>query len=412
MDKQMNDYSKDFPILHQTVNDERLAYLDSAATAQKPKQVLDALRHYYAYDNANVHRGVHTLAQRATDQFEAVRVKVQKLINAKSEREIVYTKGTTEGLNWVAASFATPRLKAGDEVVVSYLEHHSNLVPWQVACQKTGAKLVYLKLNADGTLDLDDVAQKINAKTKIVSLAQASNVLGVVNPIKEIAQLAHQYGAYMVVDGAQSVPHMQVDVQDLDIDFLAFSGHKMMGPTGIGILWGRFDLLEQMAPLEYGGEMIDFVDLERSTYKEVPWKFEGGTQNIAGVIGLGSAIDYLNQIGYPAIQKQEQALVAYTLPKLLAIDGLEVYGPHDSNRHTGVISFNLDHLHPHDLATALDMEGVAVRAGHHCAQPLMKYLNVAATARASFYLYNTKADADQLIEAIVKAKEFFSNGTF
>lgn len=333
------------------------------------------------------------------------------MINAKSEREIVYTKGTTEGLNWVAVSFGTQVVKSGDEIVVSYMEHHSNIVPWQILCEKTGAKLKYVKLTKNGELDFEDAKEKITAKTKIVSIAQASNVMGVVNPIKELAKLAHENGAYMVVDGAQSLPHMKVDVQDLDVDFLAFSGHKMLGPTGIGILFGKMELLERMSPLEYGGEMIDFVELDHSTYKEVPWKFEGGTQNIAGVIGLGAAIDYLQDVGYEEIEKKEHELVEYVLPKLLQIDGLTVYGPKEPDKHTGVISFNLDGIHPHDVATALDMEGVAVRAGHHCAQPLMKYLKIPATVRASFYFYNTKADADQLIEAILATKEFFKHGT-
>lgn len=411
MVRKMNEICRDFPILDQIVNDERLVYLDNAATSQKPKEVIDAVSNYFLRDNANVHRGVHTLAERATEQFEQTRFKVKNLINAKSEREIVYTKGTTEGLNWVAVSVGTQVVKSGDEIVVSYMEHHSNIVPWQILCEKTGAKLKYVKLTKNGELDFEDAKEKITAKTKIVSIAQASNVMGVVNPIKELAKLAHENGAYMVVDGAQSLPHMKVDVQDLDVDFLAFSGHKMLGPTGIGILFGKMELLERMSPLEYGGEMIDFVELDHSTFKEVPWKFEGGTQNIAGVIGLGAAIDYLQDVGYEEIEKKEHELVEYVLPKLLQIDGLTVYGPKEPDKHTGVISFNLDGIHPHDVATALDMEGVAVRAGHHCAQPLMKYLKIPATVRASFYFYNTKADADQLIEAILATKEFFKHGT-
>lgn len=411
MDKKMNEIIGDFPILNQTVNDERLAYLDNAATSQKPKAVIDAVSSYFLNDNANVHRGVHTLAERATEQFEAVRTKVRDLINAPSEREIVYTKGTTEGLNWIASSFAPKVVEAGDEIVISRMEHHSNIVPWQILCEKTGARLRYIDLTDDGELDMEDAAGKITKKTKIVSVAQASNVMGVVNPIRELAGLAHENGAYMVVDGAQSLPHMKVDVQELGIDFLAFSGHKMLAPTGTGILWGRMELLERMDPLEYGGEMIDFVEDYHSTFKEVPWKFEGGTQNIAGVVGLGAAVDYLQDVGYDEIGKTEGELVSYVLPKLLEIDGVTVYGPHDPERHTGVISFNLDGIHPHDVATALDMEGVAVRAGHHCAQPLMKYLDIPAAVRASFYLYNTKADADQLLNAIKATKEFFRHGT-
>jgi len=324
---------------------------------------------------------------------------------------VIFTKGTTQSLNWVAGSFGPTVVEAGDEIVISVMEHHSNLVPWQQLAQKTGAKLRYIDLLPDGQLDLESARQVIGPKTKIVSLAHASNVLGVVNPIKTIAALVHAQGGYMVVDGAQAVPHMMVDVQALDADFYAFSGHKMLGPTGIGVLYGKQALLEQMPPVEYGGEMIDFVGLQSSTFKELPWRLEGGTPNIAGAIGLGAAIDYLTQIGMDHIQAHEQALVTMALPQLQAIDGLTIYGPQDAAQRTGVIAFNLDNLHPHDLATALDMEGVAVRAGHHCAQPLMQWLNVAATARASFYLYNTEADVKTFVTAIQAAKEFFQNGT-
>ncbi|MFJ6957286.1 MAG: cysteine desulfurase [Ligilactobacillus animalis] len=407
MDKKKNEFRADFKILDQKVNGEPLVYLDNAATTQKPQAVIESLVDYYEHDNANVHRGVHTLAQRATQAYEATRQKVKELINADSEREVVYTKGTTESLNWIARGYAQKILQPGDEIVLSYAEHHSNIVPWQQVCEKTGAKLVYLDLNTDGQVDLENAKQLINEKTKIVSLAQVSNVLGAVNPIKELAQLAHKNGAIMVVDGAQSVPHMPVDVKELDIDFLAFSGHKMLGPTGTGILWGKLELLNQMSPLDFGGEMIDFVELEHSTFKEVPWKFEGGTQNIAGVIALGKAIDYLQAVGLANIAQHETELMEYVLPKLQAIDGFELYGSADPAKHAGIISFNLAGLHPHDTATALDMEGVAIRAGHHCAQPLMKKLQIAASARASFYLYNTKEDADKLVEALIKTREFF-----
>ncbi|WP_010579622.1 cysteine desulfurase [Liquorilactobacillus vini] len=411
MVKKMSEYRADFPILNQTVNDEPLVYLDNAATAQKPRAVVQAITNYYYHDNANVHRGVHTLAERATQEFEAVRDKVAKFINAPSREEIVYTKGTTEGLNWVAASYGSTHVKAGDEIVISYLEHHSNLVPWQQLAKKTGAILKYIDLLPDGELDLTSARRQITDKTAIVSLTQASNVLGVVNPIKKIAALAHQHGAIMVVDGAQSTPHFKVDVQAMDADFYAFSGHKLMAPTGIGVLWGKSELLADMPPLEFGGEMIDWVQLQKTTFKAAPWKFEGGTQNIAGVIGLGAAIDYLSAIGMDRVQKHEQQLVNYLLPALLEIPGVTVYGPHDPAKHSGVISFNLAGLHPHDVATALDMEGVAVRAGHHCAQPLMEWLKVAATARASLYLYNNLADAQKLVEAIKATKEFFNHGT-
>lgn len=400
----------DFPILFQEVNDEPLVYLDNAATTQKPKQVLDVLRHYYETDNANVHRGVHTLAERATADYENSREKVRAFINAKETAEVLFTRGTTTGLNWLARSYGDAFIKAGDEIVISYMEHHSNIIPWQQLVQRSGATLRYLPLTAEGFIDLDEAKTIINEKTAIVSLAYVSNVLGVINPIKELAALAHSNGAVMIVDGAQATPHMQVDVQALDADFFAFSGHKMCGPTGIGVLYGKRSLLEQMEPVEFGGEMIDFVRLYESTWKELPWKFEAGTPNIAGAIALGGAIDYLNEIGMDTIHQYEQELVAYVLPKLQAIGGVTIYGPQDPEHHTGVIAFNLDGIHPHDVATALDMEGVAVRAGHHCAQPLMNYLDVPATARASFYFYNTKADADRLVQAIQATKEFFKDG--
>lgn len=400
----------DFPILFQEVNDEPLVYLDNAATTQKPKQVLDVLRHYYETDNANVHRGVHTLAERATADYENSREKVRAFINAKETAEVLFTRGTTTGLNWLARSYGDAFIKDGDEIVISYMEHHSNIIPWQQLAQRSGATLRYLPLTAEGFIDLDEAKTIINEKTAIVSLAYVSNVLGVINPIKELAALAHSNGAVMIVDGAQATPHMQVDVQALDADFFAFSGHKMCGPTGIGVLYGKRSLLEQMEPVEFGGEMIDFVRLYESTWKELPWKFEAGTPNIAGAIALGGAIDYLNEIGMDTIHQYEQELVAYVLPKLQAIGGVTIYGPQDPEHHTGVIAFNLDGIHPHDVATALDMEGVAVRAGHHCAQPLMNYLDVPATARASFYFYNTKADADRLVQAIQATKEFFEDG--
>ena len=400
---------RDFQILDQIVNDEPLVYLDSAATTQKPKQVLDVMRRYYEEDNANVHRGVHTLAERATADYEASRDKVRAFLNANSRKEILFTRGTTTGLNWVA-KFAEQLLQPGDEVVISIMEHHSNIIPWQQAVAKTGAvlKFVYLK---DGELDMDDLEAKITDQTKFVSITHVSNVLGVINPVKEIGQIAHRHGAIMVVDGAQSAPHMQIDVLDLDCDFFTLSGHKMAGPTGIGVLYGKADLLNQMNPIEFGGEMIDFVYEQTATWKELPWKFEAGTPNISGSIGLGAAIDYLTEIGLADIHQHEQDLINYVMPKLREIDGLTIYGPVDNTRRGGVIAFNIDGLHPHDVATALDMEGVAVRAGHHCAQPLINYLDIPATARASFYLYNTFADCDKLVEAIKLTKEFFKHGT-
>ena len=400
---------KDFPILDQIVNDEPLVYLDNAATTQKPKAVLEAVNRYYQEDNANVHRGVHTLAERATASYEAARETVRRFINASSIKEVLFTRGTTTGLNWIGR-FAEEILEEGDEVLISIMEHHSNILPWQEACRKTGAKLVYAYLK-DGGLDLEDFREKLTDRTKFVSIAHASNVLGVINPIQELAQLAHEKGAIMVVDGAQSVPHMKIDVQKLDADFFVFSGHKMAGPTGIGVLYGKEHYLNQMSPVEFGGEMIDFVYEQSATWKELPWKFEAGTPNMAGAIGLAATIDYLEAIGMDAIEHHEQELIAYVFPKLQAIEGLKIYGSQDLAKRSGVISFNLGNLHPHDLATALDYEGVAVRAGHHCAQPLIQYLEVPATARASFYLYNTKEDCDKLVEALIKTKEFF-NGTF
>ncbi|MEG3343016.1 cysteine desulfurase [Streptococcus suis] len=397
---------KDFPILDQVVNDEPLVYLDNAATTQKPQQVLDVLADYYQTDNANVHRGVHTLSERATARYEAARQKVADFIQAKSSKEILFTRGTTTSLNWVA-QFAKEILQPDQEVIISVQEHHSNIIPWQQACQQTGAKLRYVTLK-DGELDMDHLRSLLSSKTKFVSLAHVSNVLGGVAPIGEIAELVHQVGAYLVVDGAQSVPHMAVNVQELDVDFYAFSGHKMLGPTGIGVLYGKEGLLNLMSPVEFGGEMIDFVYEQSATWKELPWKFEAGTPNIAGAIGLGAAIDYLIEIGMDAIQAHEAELVDYVFPKLQAIPGLTIYGSQDLSKRTGVIAFNLDDLHPHDVATALDYEGVAVRAGHHCAQPLLRYLQVPATVRASFYIYNTKADCDKLVEAIIKTKEFFN----
>lgn len=403
-----NHIKQDFNILDQLVNDEPLVYLDNAATTQKPTVVLEALRSYYETDNANVHRGVHTLVERATSQYEASRQLVADFIKAKSSKEVIFTRGTTTSLNWVAR-FAEQVLTAGDEVLVSVMEHHANIIPWQQVCQKTGAKLVYAYLK-HGQLDMTDLAQKLTPKTKFVSLAHVSNVLGCVNPIKEIAELVHANGAYLVVDGAQSIPHLPIDVQELDCDFFAFSAHKMYGPTGLGILYGKEELLHQMEPIEFGGEMIDFVYEQSATWKGLPWKFEAGTPHIAGAIGLAAAVSYLQDIGMTEVQAHEADLVAYILPKLRAIEGLTLYGPEQPENRAGVIAFNLDGLHPHDLATALDYEGVAVRAGHHCAQPLLSYLNVSATVRASFSLYNTREDCDRLVDAILKAKEFF-NGT-
>lgn len=395
-----------FPILNQEVNGHPLVYLDSAATSQKPVQVIEAIENYYKKNNSNVHRGVHTLGNRATDQYEGAREKVKQFIGANSVKEIIFTRGTTTSLNMVAYGYARHFLKEGDEIVITQMEHHSNIIPWQQAAKFTGAKLKYIPLAEDGTVTVDAVKETITSQTKIVAIAHVSNVLGAVNPIKEIAAIAHQNGAILVVDGAQSVPHMKVNVQDLDCDFYAFSGHKMCGPTGIGVLYGKEALLEQMEPVEFGGEMIDFVDLYDSTWKELPWKFEGGTPVIAGAIGLGAAIDFLEEIGLDNITEHENQLVHYAQQKLSEIDGLTIYGP---EKRAGLVTFNIDGVHPHDTATVLDAEGIAVRAGHHCAQPLMKWLQCTATARASFYLYNDEKDVDRLVEGLNRAKEYFGD---
>ena len=398
-----------FPILNQEVNGHPLVYLDSAATSQKPTSVIEAVSNYYRLDNSNVHRGVHTLGTRATDAYEGAREKIRKFINAKSTQEIVYTRGTTTALNLVASSYGRANIGEGDEIIITYMEHHSNLIPWQQVAKQTGATLKYFPLQEDGTLAIEDVRSTITPNTKIVALTMVSNVLGTMNPIKEIAQIAHENGAVIVVDGAQGAPHLGIDVQDLDIDFLAFSGHKMCAPTGIGVLYGKKQLLENMEPIEFGGEMIDFVGLHESTWKELPWKFEGGTPIIAGAIGLGAAIDFLQEIGLDNILEHEHKLAAYALEKMSTIEGLTIYGPAEAENRAGVITFNLSDVHPHDVATVLDAEGIAVRAGHHCAQPLMKWLNVSATARASFYLYNTEEDIDKLVEGLAKTKEYFSD---
>ncbi|WP_163151196.1 cysteine desulfurase [Anoxybacillus sp. MB8] len=394
-----------FPILDQQVNGKPLVYLDSAATSQKPLSVIEAIDNYYRQYNSNVHRGVHTLGTKATDAYEGARDKVRRFIGAASTEEIIFTRGTTTAINLVAASYGRAHVREGDEIVITYMEHHSNIIPWQQVAKQTGATLKYIPLQPDGTIRLEDVEQTVTPNTKIVAVMHVSNVLGTINPVKEIAQIAHKNGAVVVVDGAQSTPHMKVNVQDIDCDFYAFSGHKMCGPTGIGVLYGKKHLLEQMEPVEFGGEMIDFVGLYESTWKELPWKFEGGTPIIAGAIGLGAAIDFLEQVGLDHIAEHEHRLAQYALEQLATIEGLTIYGPKE---RAGLVTFNIDGVHPHDVATVLDAEGIAVRAGHHCAQPLMKWLNVTATARASFYLYNTEEEIDALVSALKKTKEYFS----
>jgi cysteine desulfurase / selenocysteine lyase len=403
----MNDYRKDFPILAQMIHGHPLVYLDSAATSQKPLPVIEAVEAYYKGYNSNVHRGVHTLGSRATEAYEGAREKVRQFINASSEREIIFTRGTTAAINLIARSYALPRLKEGDEVILTPAEHHSNLIPWQQVSKATGATLTYFPLQPDGTLELATVKATITPRTKLVAIQHVSNVMGTVHPLREIASLVHQQGGVIVVDGAQSVPHMKVDVQALDLDFLCFSGHKMCAPTGIGAFYGRESLLAEMEPVEFGGEMIDYVDLYEATWKELPWKFEGGTPIIAGAIGLGAAIDYLTDIGMDAIAEHDRKLARYAYARLKNLAGTTIYGP--EQERVGLVTFNLDGIHPHDVATVLDAEGVAVRAGHHCCQPLMRRLNTTATVRASFYLYNNEADIDQLLKGLEKAKEYFGH---
>lgn len=401
-----NEIKKQFPILNQEVNGHPLVYLDNAATSQKPLSVIESVNDYYKKYNSNVHRGVHTLGTKATEAYEGAREKVRRFINAASTEEIVFTRGTTVSINMVVYSYGESAVEAGDEIVITPMEHHSNLIPWQQLAKRKGATLKYIPLQADGTILLEDVEKTVTDKTKIVAVSHVSNVLGTINPVKAMAEIAHRNGAVIAVDGAQSAPHMKVDVRDLDCDFYAFSGHKMVAPTGIGVMYGKRTLLRDMEPIEFGGEMIDFVELHHSTWKDLPWKFEGGTPIIAGAIGLGAAIDFLEDIGLDEIEQHEHALAQYALDQLAELDDLDIYGP---EKRAGIVTFNMRGVHPHDVATVLDAEGIAVRAGHHCCQPLMKELDVSATARASFYLYNTKADVDALVAGLHKTKEYFAD---
>lgn len=399
---------QDFPIFNQKINDETLVYLDNAATSQIPKFVEEKVRDFNEKERANVHRGVHTLGLRATNQYESSRQKVANFIGANNAKEVIFTSGCTDSLNLVAASFGEQNIQAGDEILVSIMEHHSNLLPWQQLAKRKQAKLNFIEINSDGLLDIENLKSKISSKTRIVALTHVSNVLGTINPIKELTDLAHEKGAIVVVDGAQAVGHFPIDVAELNVDFYAFSGHKMFAPTGIGVLYGKKDLLDKMPPYRLGGEMIANVTREGATWAEVPYKFEAGTPNIAGAIGLGAAIDYLQSLDFELIQKHEQELTSYALEKLKNVSGLTIYGPQKSNGRIGVISFNLKNIHPHDLATALDLNGIEVRAGHHCAQPLMASLNTESTVRASLSIYNTKDDIDKLVSSLHEAKEFFS----
>jgi cysteine desulfurase/selenocysteine lyase len=397
----------DFPILSETVNGKPLVYLDNAASTQKPVQVIDAISDHYRRSNANVHRGIHELSNRATDAYDGARTRVAALLGIADPDELVWTRGTTEALNLLAHAWGTTHLKPGDEILLSVLEHHSNLVPWQMAAQRTGAKLRFLDIDDQGRLDLSALDDLLTERTKLVSITHVSNALGTVNPVAEIAARAKAVGATMIVDGAQSAPHLPVDVPSLGCDFYAFSGHKMCGPTGIGGLWGRREALESLSPFHGGGDMIEWVELESSTYAPLPHRLEAGTPNIAGAVGLAAAADYLAAVGRDAILAHERALLAYAIQRMSEIPDLTVLGPRDLSERSGVVSFTLADIHPHDLATILDSEGVAIRAGHHCTQPLMKRLGVGSTARASFYLYNTPGEVDVLVEALHKARGLF-----
>lgn len=397
---------QDFPILNETVHGRPLVYLDSAATSQKPQVVIDALDRYYAQQNSNVHRGVHYLSQLATREYEDARVKIQHFLNAADSHEIIFTRGTTEGINLVALSFGRKFVHAGDEIIISAMEHHSNIVPWQMLCEQTGAKLRVIPMNDAGELLMDEFATMLNSKVKIVAVNHISNALGTINPVKRIIELAHSRDIPVLIDGAQAAPHLKIDVRDLDCDFYAFSGHKLCGPTGIGALYGKSHWLESMPPVFGGGDMIASVSFEKTTYNSLPYKFEAGTPNIADAIGLGVAIEYLNSIGLEKIAAYEHELLEYATETIGAIPGVTLIGT--AQEKASVLSFTIEGIHPHDIGTILDQEGIAVRAGHHCAQPVMKRFGVPATARASFAFYNTKAEIDVLAEGIQKTIEVFS----
>ena len=396
---------RDFPILGREVNGKRLVYLDNAATSQKPRRVIEALTEYYERHNANIYRGAHRLAEEATAAYEGAREKVAAFLGAPNTTGLIFTRGTTEAINLVAYAWGRKNLREDDEVVLTEAEHHSNLVPWQLAARTTGAKLRFIPILEDGTLDMEEVERLIGPRTKLVAAIHASNVLATINPVRELAEMAHANDALMLVDGAQSAPHLPVDVRSLDCDFFACSGHKMLGPTGVGVLWGRPGILEEMDPFLGGGEMIREVHLDNSTWNDLPYKFEAGTMNIAGGIGLGAAVDYLHELGIENVREHEKKLGEYAYRRLSEIGDITLYGP--ERDRTGLVSFSLPDVHPHDLSQLLDEEGIAIRSGHHCTQPLMRRLGIVATVRASFYLYNTEEEVDALVEAIAKAREFF-----
>lgn len=396
-----------FPIFGKKIKDKELIYLDSAATTQKPISVIEAVNEFYRYQYANVHRGAYTLSDEATYKYETARLEVARFINAEMTESVIFTRNATEGINLVASSWGRSNLKTGDEILLTMMEHHSNLIPWQIIAKEKGAKLKFIGLTPDGRLDLSNINTLISDRTKFVSLVHISNSLGTINPIEEIIKIAHQNNIPVLIDATQSVPHMSVDVQKLDCDFLVFSGHKMCGPTGIGVLYGKSDLLDNMPPYMGGGEMINEVQLEWSDYRNLPWKFEAGTPHIAGAIGLAAAVDFLKSLGMADIRSHEQSLVQYAVEGLQNIDDVQIYGP--LKERGGLVAFNIKGVHPHDVSTILDQEGIAIRAGHHCTQPVMRWLDVAATVRASFYVYNLKSDIDMLLEGIKKVKEVFAS---
>ena len=399
---------REFPTLEQAVNGRPLVYLDNAATSQKPKVVLDALRAYYEDDNSNVHRGIHELSRRATVAYEESRAKVASWVGANEPSEFVWTRGTTEAINLVSSAWGLDNVGEGDEILISVLEHHSNIIPWQLLARRTGAVIKYIELDEQGRWILDELPHLLTDRTKIVAISHVSNALGTVNPVKRVAAAAHEVGALVLVDGAQGAVHMKVDVKDLGVDYYAFSGHKMCGPTGIGALWARRDLLDSMEPYQGGGEMIHFVGRDESSWATVPHKFEAGTPNIAGAIGMGAAIDFHSEVGMDAIAEHEQKLLGYALERMNKVDGICIYGPQSPDEHSALISFTLGDAHPHDISTILDSEGIAVRAGHHCAQLAMQHFGISATARASIYLYNTESDIDRLIEGLEQVRSIFA----
>ena len=396
----------DFPVLQQMVNGRPLVYLDNGATSQKPQAVIDELVRYYSTENANVHRGVHTLSQQATEDYEGARAKLRRLLNAAYDHEIIFTRGTTEGINLVAQSYGRRNIGPGDEIIVSNMEHHSNIVPWQMLCEEKGAALRVVPIDDAGELLMDEYERLLSPRTKMVAITHVSNALGTILPVERIVAMAHARGAVALLDGAQAVPHMAVDVRKLDCDFYVFSGHKLFGPTGTGALYGKAELLEEMPPVYAGGEMIKSVTFEQTVYNDLPYKFEAGTPNIAGAIGLGAAVDYVQAVGYENIAAYEQELLQYGAQALESIGGLRIIG--DAAHKAGILSFVIDNIHPHDIGTILDAEGVAVRTGHHCAQPVMQRFQIPATARASLAMYNTKADLDALVRGIDRVIEVFS----